>query len=326
MAITLNGSTGITTPTYGGAVAAEYIAPVTSFKNRIINGAMQVWQRATSGTTSGYCCADRYIFDNNGTYSRSTDVPTGFQYSLSVSVTTATQFGAFGQRIESANCADLVGNQVTLSFWIKTTSGSTAMTATLFRANAVDNFSGLTSIQAQSFTSSGSWTKVTLTYSSLPALAANGLMVYIFSNDNAVTPTYLITGVQLEKGSTATSFDYRPYGTELALCQRYFQIFKGGAGYLARFSAGQAWNPNNTANHNVSFLVSMRAAPVLTQSGLQLYAPSIGSASATISLGSDANENGVQINTTGSTGLSSGNIWWVVGTDTSSFAAFSSEL
>ncbi|CAB4153679.1 hypothetical protein UFOVP628_15 [uncultured Caudovirales phage] len=35
--------------------------------------------------------------------------------------------------------------------------------------------------------------------------------------------TFYITGVQLEKGSTATSFDYRPYGTELALCQRYYE-------------------------------------------------------------------------------------------------------
>jgi len=34
--------------------------------------------------------------------------------------------------------------------------------------------------------------------------------------------TFYITGVQLEVGSTATSFDYRPYGTELALCQRYY--------------------------------------------------------------------------------------------------------
>ena len=35
--------------------------------------------------------------------------------------------------------------------------------------------------------------------------------------------TFYITGVQLEKGSTATSFDYRPYGTELVLCQRYYE-------------------------------------------------------------------------------------------------------
>jgi hypothetical protein len=34
--------------------------------------------------------------------------------------------------------------------------------------------------------------------------------------------TFYITGVQLEVGSTATSFDYRPYGTELALCYRYY--------------------------------------------------------------------------------------------------------
>lgn len=38
--------------------------------------------------------------------------------------------------------------------------------------------------------------------------------------------TFYITGVQLEKGSTATSFDYRPYGTEFMLCQRYFEKTK----------------------------------------------------------------------------------------------------
>ena len=44
--------------------------------------------------------------------------------------------------------------------------------------------------------------------------------------------TFYITGVQLEKGSTATSFDYRPYGTELALCQRYYEKLPTG-GYGA---------------------------------------------------------------------------------------------
>ena len=47
--------------------------------------------------------------------------------------------------------------------------------------------------------------------------------------------TFYITGVQLEKGSTATSFDYRPYGTELALCQRYA---------ASTFPIGTAWGQN----------------------------------------------------------------------------------
>jgi hypothetical protein len=41
--------------------------------------------------------------------------------------------------------------------------------------------------------------------------------------------TFYVTGVQLEKGSTATSFDYRAYGQELALCQRYLPSYKANA-------------------------------------------------------------------------------------------------
>ena len=51
--------------------------------------------------------------------------------------------------------------------------------------------------------------------------------------------TFYITGVQLEKGSTATSFDYRPYGTEFALCQRYYQgnVIASAEGYCATAEA-----------------------------------------------------------------------------------------
>ena len=66
--------------------------------------------------------------------------------------------------------------------------------------------------------------------------------------------TFYITGVQLEKGSTATSFDYRPYGTELALCQRYYAVTRG----QARVFASGASQAMNTAAY---WPVVMRASP-----------------------------------------------------------------
>ena len=58
----------------------------------------------------------------------------------------------------------------------------------------------------------GSW-------SGAPYFSATGATSVVGTNG----ATFYITGVQLEKGATATSFDYRPYGTELVLCQRYYQ-------------------------------------------------------------------------------------------------------
>ena len=73
--------------------------------------------------------------------------------------------------------------------------------------------------------------------------------------------TFYITGVQLEKGSTATSFDYRPYGTELALCQRYAFVMSGGSS-RRYFISGNA--SGTTAYPVRTFPVTMRAAPSLS--------------------------------------------------------------
>jgi hypothetical protein len=69
--------------------------------------------------------------------------------------------------------------------------------------------------------------------------------------------TFFITGVQLEKGSTATSFDYRPYGTELQLCQRYYRLAN-----CANRDNGAAANTKAYAN-SVNFQ-NMRAAPTVS--------------------------------------------------------------
>jgi hypothetical protein len=71
--------------------------------------------------------------------------------------------------------------------------------------------------------------------------------------------TFYITGVQLEKGSTATSFDYRPYGTELALCQRYLPIFNA-SGTSTPITTG--YSESTTATRTLyQFAVTPRTPP-----------------------------------------------------------------
>jgi hypothetical protein len=74
--------------------------------------------------------------------------------------------------------------------------------------------------------------------------------------------TFYLTGVQLEVGSTATSFDYRPYGTELALCQRYFQRFDGANNSVEVFA--YAGGGGQVIIANLTNCVTMRANPTAT--------------------------------------------------------------
>jgi len=71
--------------------------------------------------------------------------------------------------------------------------------------------------------------------------------------------TFYITGVQLEAGTTASPFEYRQYGTEYNLCQRYFQLLQGGGG---RWGSTQA-----NFIYTTVLPVSMRASPTLSVQG-----------------------------------------------------------
>jgi hypothetical protein len=81
--------------------------------------------------------------------------------------------------------------------------------------------------------------------------------------------TFYITGVQLEAGSTATEFERRPIGTELALCQRYYQVFSD----LNLTIGGRATNASTTVMPIV-FRTNMRATPT-TVSGTILAGSSL---------------------------------------------------
>jgi len=81
--------------------------------------------------------------------------------------------------------------------------------------------------------------------------------------------TFYITGVQLEVGTQATSFEYRQYGTELALCQRYFEksynqgTALGTNTFLGAYTFGGSSEGNGNSIVPISYSVK-RVAPTLT--------------------------------------------------------------
>jgi hypothetical protein len=90
---------------------------------------------------------------------------------------------------------------------------------------------------------------------------------------STLNATWQVTGVQLEKGSTATSFDYRPYGTELALCMRYYETsnISGNLEWLAG-----AYANNTEIDFSYVYQVPKRAAPtvVIASANWAVYADS----------------------------------------------------
>jgi hypothetical protein len=121
--------------------------------------------------------------------------------------------------------------------------------------------------------------------------------------------TFYITGVQLEKGSTATSFDYRPYGTELALCQRY--CFNGSTiGVDSQvIASGMAYNTTQ-ALLVINVPVSMRVVPSLTSNtNLGIWNASGSTiAISTLTITTSANNSTFRLNATvSSAGLVAGN-------------------
>ena len=81
--------------------------------------------------------------------------------------------------------------------------------------------------------------------------------------------TFYITGVQLEVGSTATSFDTRSYGTELALAQRYYAKMNSLSGNFVGFGSGVDVSSTG-AIVVINYPTTMRAAPTLAVSNVRI--------------------------------------------------------
>ena len=242
----------------------------TTFRNRIINGAMMIDQRnagasQTLGVGNTYA-VDRWLVGVATaavTGQRVAGIG-GYQYAFRITGG-ASNAGVFlTQRIESYNVSDLVSSNVTFSCVIAA-SAITSITWTAYYPTVTDSFGTVTQIATGTFSGITSSAQTFTTTFNAGASVANGLQ-FTFTIGTMTSGTFTITGVQLEAGSTASPFEYRSYGTELALCQRYYFKTLPGA---VNIGFGIAYNINTTsAAGMISFPAAMRTSPsALEQSG-----------------------------------------------------------
>jgi hypothetical protein len=117
--------------------------------------------------------------------------------------------------------------------------------------------------------------------------------------------TFYITGVQLEVGTQATSFEYRQYGTELQLCQRYFYVIDSNGLVAGAASSGsRVWS-------NVAYPVRMRTAPTSSVTGvIQISDNNTADYSATATIVAfQGTSVGSRINLDGFSGLTAGRFY-----------------
>jgi hypothetical protein len=207
----------------------------TTFRNKIINGDMTISQRNIPSSTSASYTLDRWYasgFGQSGTISvtRSTATPpTNFIYFQRVAQASATTTNFFiTQSLESDAVIPLQNKTVTLSFRYRNNVNTTNQwTVGIYHSTAIDAaliHPGVTRTTAgtKTLTNSSSWVSDSLTVS-IPSNATSLAISFETVNSTVNGAQFDFTGVQLEEGSVATPFEQLPTGTELALCQRYYQ-------------------------------------------------------------------------------------------------------
>ena len=282
MPTSIHGTNGITF----NDGSTQNTRPAVGFRNRIINGDMRIDQRFAVGTGSSSqlflsgtraFALDRFsvlVQGNTVTGQRlrtGTGLTDGRQFVYQLTGANFVTSMQFEQRIEASNSYDLAGQNVTISVDISN-SGLTSVSWALFYPSALDNFTTVTQIATGTWTVSSTMTRYAATVA-IPAGAPyiNGLSL-VLSVGAQVSGTWRIANVQLEPGSSATVFEHRPIGTELALCQRYYNRHVGTTTTGNFFSLCNGYMFATTQWETVyTFPVEMRVAPSFSSSALSTF-------------------------------------------------------
>lgn len=294
--VALTGSTTQDFSAQNLSVISQNNGQLAGLRNRVINGDMRIDQRnngaaVTPSTTFNYIVDRHYSVTTTPsklTLQQVADAPPGFKYSTKITV--ASQFSpaagdefSFRQAIEGQNIVDFqfgsaTAQTITYSLWVK---GSVAGTYSIYVVSSSRSYIG-------TITVTNAWTKQLITlvadttgtwttdntagvylgidlgsgsnsnqsagsWVSSNARRTTGSVTFV---NQIVGSTLNITGIQLELGAFSTPFEQRSIGTELALCQRYYQVITSSMGGLA--------SPGVTNLMNIPFPVAMRISPTCT--------------------------------------------------------------
>jgi len=261
--------------------------------------------------TSGQFITDRWKYGasqtSKFTSQQSTTAPTGFINSLlftssSAYSVLAGDYFAFNTPIEGLNVSDLAWGTasaatITVSFWVRssltgTFAGVAKNSASSRSYPFTYTISSANTFEQKSVTiagdTSGTWLTtngigIQLLFSLGTGSTYSGTAgAWVGSDIWGVTgatsvvgtngATFYITGVQLEAGTTASPFENRQYGTELALCQRYYlkETYTVASSLPHMYGYGYMYN-NTQFEFTYSFPVEMRAAPTFGSSAAATF-------------------------------------------------------
>jgi hypothetical protein len=299
-------------------------------KNKILNGDFSINQRNfTSNTTNNDFNFDRWQQVNaGGTFTVTPQVFTpgaapvtgyegvNFLRGVTASQSAASDRAVFRQKIE--NVRTFTAQNVTISFWAKAGSGTPKIGIEIGQTFVASSFN---SVVVSAVTLSTSWTRYSATVA-IPSVSGktitpgNSIDLFLWlsagsdwnsrsSSIGIQSNTFDIWGVQVEAGSNMTAFETATGNpaSELAACQRYYQIL-GGDNVFEYFGIGS--NLSSTeANIVIPLKVTMRGTPTVTASGASNFRVVQGTSSntGTVAVGDIMTKNTVafQVQTTGLT-------------------------
>jgi hypothetical protein len=269
----------LTVPTTSGIIATT--DQLQNFRNKIINGGLQVWQRNTSQTTGGYNSVDRFYF---GWSSGSLSVVKGVDVQPSISSDLGNYMLLGGTSLVGGyilhtveNVRTFAGQTCTLSYYYNNVSGTETGTPPYLRQ--AFGSGGSTSVDTAPISDTsvlvlGTIYRRVLVFN-VPSVAGktiaadNGALTIIIPVAGTFQKTFY--SLQLEGGSVATPFEQRPFGLELQLCQRYYQqstpygwVAPYAGAYSLRCGIASTYNGVAAETCYIPFATTMRGTPTIT--------------------------------------------------------------